>query len=136
MTTRLVPLLCVIPLALPATAEEPCPRRAHVDCAGAMRAVEAAVAADPWLALLDRARAMRLAELAAPLGEEAAAELRAQDAAWRRSLPRADGSPVPFCGAAGSVAGAYFRVGAADWMRAASGGRAAARRQNPAQARR
>lgn len=89
MTTRLVPLLCVIFLALPAAAEEPCPRRAHVDCAGAMRAVEAAVAVDPWLALLDRARAVRLAELAAPLGEEAAAELRAQAAARRQNPAQA-----------------------------------------------
>lgn len=57
-------------------------------CEAAQHAVEAAIAADPWLALMDRARRMRLDELAAPLGPEAAAELRRQDAAWRRSLVR------------------------------------------------
>lgn len=88
MSTRIAALLALLLLALPAWADEPCPRRANVDCAGAMRAVDAAIAADPWLAILDQARAMRLEELGRLLDAGSAAELRRQDAAWRRSLSR------------------------------------------------
>lgn len=87
MIARFVLVLSLL-AALPAAAQEDCPSRRHVDCAGALRAVDAAIAADPWLSILDRARAMRLAELLTPLGPEAAAELTRQDAAWRRSLSR------------------------------------------------
>jgi len=84
---RLLPLILAL-LAPPAIAEERCPARRNVDCAGAARAVDAAIAADPWLAIIDRARAMRLAELRGLFGPESAAELARQDAAWRRSLSR------------------------------------------------
>ncbi|MBP0464798.1 hypothetical protein J5Y09_12830 [Roseomonas sp. PWR1] len=88
MTTRLAAFLALLLLAMPARGEERCPRRANVDCAGAMRAVDAAIAADPWLAILDQARAMRLEELGRLLDADSAAALRRQDATWRRSLSR------------------------------------------------
>lgn len=88
MTSRVLHLVAAMLLALPAAAQEPCPRRANVDCAGALRAIDAATAADPWLALLDRARVMRLDELSRLRGGAAAAELAAQDGAWRRSRAR------------------------------------------------
>jgi len=85
---RAVVILLLLLFAPGVAAEEPCPARRHVDCAGAARAVEAAIVADPWLAILDRARAMRMAELAGLLEPESRAELARQDAAWRRSLSR------------------------------------------------
>lgn len=86
MVLRLLPLLLLLP-TWPAAAEA-CPARRNVDCAGALRAVDAAILADPWLALLDQARAMRMAELAGLLEPNSAAELARQDAVWRRSLSR------------------------------------------------
>lgn len=86
MMHRLLPMLLLL-LAWPAAAE-PCPARRNVDCAGVARAVDAAILADPWLALLDSARAMRMAELARLLEPSSAAELARQDAVWRRSLSR------------------------------------------------
>ncbi|MBR0658215.1 hypothetical protein [Neoroseomonas oryzicola] len=88
MTARLLCLLLTLLASLPAAAQEPCPARRNVDCAGAARAIDAAIAADPWLAIMDRAQRMRLDELAPLLGAESAAELAAQQAAWRRSLSR------------------------------------------------
>jgi hypothetical protein len=85
MTLRLLLMLLV---AMPALAQQPCPARRHVDCAGAARAVDAAIAGDPWLALIDRAQRMRLDEVAPLVGAESAAELASQQAAWRRSLSR------------------------------------------------
>ncbi len=75
-------------VTVPAMAQEGCSTRVDRDCAAALRAVDAAIRADPWLAIMDQARAMRLEELLIPLGPEGAAELRRQDAAWRRSLSR------------------------------------------------
>lgn len=86
MIARLLCLLLTLVVASPVLAQEPCPARRNVDCAGAARAVEAAIAADPWLALMDQAQRMRLEELLPLLGAESAAELVAQQAAWRRSL--------------------------------------------------
>lgn len=89
MIARSLALLLSLLLAMPpVAAEDSCPRRRNADCATATRAVEAAIAADPWLAIIDQARGMRLAELGTLLGPEAAAELARQDAAWRRSLSR------------------------------------------------
>ncbi|WP_198370068.1 hypothetical protein [Roseomonas rosulenta] len=85
---RLLPLMILLLAAMPAAAQQPCPARRHVDCAGAARAVEAAIAGDPWLALIDQAQRMRIAELAPLLGAQSAAELADQQAAWRRSLSR------------------------------------------------
>jgi hypothetical protein len=88
MITRAVLLFALLVAALPAAAQDRCPSRRNVDCAGAARAVDAAIAADPWLALLDQAQRMRLAELMPLLGEPSANELATQQAAWRRSLSR------------------------------------------------
>lgn len=84
----LLPTLVLLLVALPAAGQQPCPARRHVDCAGAARAVDAAIAADPWLALMDQAQRMRLDELMPLLGAQGAAELADQQAAWRRSLSR------------------------------------------------
>ncbi|CAH0136450.1 hypothetical protein [Roseomonas sp. CECT 9278] len=88
MIARLLVLLSLLVAALPGAAQQPCPARRNVDCAGAARAVDAAIAADPWLAILDQAQRMRLAELMPLLGADGAAELAVQQAAWRRSLSR------------------------------------------------
>lgn len=88
MTARWLTLLLLLLAAGPAAAQQPCPARRHVDCAGAARAVDAAIAADPWLALLDQAQRLRLAELTPLLGAPSAAELADQQATWRRSLSR------------------------------------------------
>lgn len=87
MIVRFASILWLL-AALPAAAQDDCPARRHVDCAGALRAVDAAIAADPWLSIMDRARAMRLEELLVPLGPEAAAALTQQEVRWRRSLSR------------------------------------------------
>lgn len=84
---RILVLLLLI-AALPAAAQDRCPLRRNVDCAGAQRAIAAAIAADPWLALIDRARSMRVAELSRLLGPAGAAELARQDEAQRRTLSR------------------------------------------------
>ena len=88
MIPRCLPLVMLLLAAMPAAAQQPCPARRNVDCAGAARAVDAAVAADPWLAIMDQAQRMRLEELMPLLGRESAAELSDQQAAWRRSLSR------------------------------------------------
>lgn len=80
--------LVVLLMAWPAGAEERCPTRRHVDCAGAERAIAAAIAADPWMTLIDQAWRMRMAELSHLLGPAGAAELAAQDVAQRRVLSR------------------------------------------------
>lgn len=85
---RCFALLAVLLVTWPAGAEERCPTRRHVDCAGAERAIAAAIAADPWMTLLDQARRMRMAELSPLLGPAGAAELVAQDGAQRRVLSR------------------------------------------------
>jgi hypothetical protein len=81
-------LLLLLLVATPAVAQQPCPARRHVDCAGAARAVDAAIAGDPWLAIMDQAQRMRFDELAPLLGPDGAAALADQQAAWRRSLSR------------------------------------------------
>ncbi|HWT10820.1 MAG TPA: hypothetical protein VN329_16745 [Roseomonas sp.] len=88
MLPRLSCFLLFLLTALPAVAQPACPARRNADCAAAARAVDGAIAADPWLAILDRAQQMRLAELMPLLGAESAAELAAQQDAWRRSLSR------------------------------------------------
>lgn len=88
MVMRLLSLLLPLFAALPAMAEQPCPARRNVDCAGAARVVDAAIAGDAWLAIMDRAQQMRLAELMPLLGDLSARELADQQTAWRRSLSR------------------------------------------------
>jgi hypothetical protein len=88
MILRAPVLFALLLAALPAAAQDRCPTRRNVDCAGAARAVDAAIAGDPWLALIDQAQRMRLAEVAPLIGEPSAAELAAQQATWRRSLSR------------------------------------------------
>lgn len=75
--------LLLILLSLPAFAEEGCPRRRHVDCAAAARAIAAAIAGAPDLAAMEAAIGTRLSALGAVLPPPAAAVL-ARDAAVRR----------------------------------------------------
>lgn len=73
---------------MPARAGEPCPRYRDIDCAAAVRAVEAAIASDPWLVLLEEARRRRLAELQRVLAPQDAAAMAQQDETRRRARVR------------------------------------------------
>ncbi|MBR0680711.1 hypothetical protein GXW74_09440 [Roseomonas eburnea] len=89
MTLRwILGLVLACAAVAPAVAQQRCPSRRNVDCAGAERAIDAAIAADPWLSLLEDGRRRRVAELQRLLPREATAVLTEEDAIRRRARSR------------------------------------------------
>lgn len=88
MILRAPLVLIALVLAFPAQAEDRCPTRRNVDCAMQARAIAAAIAADPVLALAEAALVQRAAALTAAMAPPAAEALARADALRRRARGR------------------------------------------------
>jgi hypothetical protein len=85
---HLLPAAILLCLAATASAQDRCPRRGTTDCATQGRAMAAAIAADPAMALTESVIAERVAALSAALPPPAATVLARADALRRRARSR------------------------------------------------
>lgn len=86
--SRVLAAALLLACALPAAAQDRCPRRGTTDCATQARAMAAAIAADPGIALTEAVIDERVAALSVALPPPAASVLARADALRRHARSR------------------------------------------------